>query len=309
LAKGLGIDENDVIVASTGVIGLPLDVDKIIAAVPALVENLEDTSENAATSIMTTDLKQKIFSVSFEIDGKTATIGAIGKGSGMIHPNMATMLGFLTTDLSISSEMLSKALKASVEETFNMVSVDGDTSTNDMVSILANGLCGNKEITSECENYKIFLAALTEINKALSRAIARDGEGATKLITCTVKASASKASAVSLAKTIIASSLVKTAVFGADANWGRILCAIGYAEDVEDIDVNKIDIYFKSSAGEILVCENGAGIAFDEDLAKKILLKDEIEIIVDLKAGDEEATAWGCDLSYDYVRINGDYRS
>ena len=309
-ADTLGIDTNDIIVASTGVIGAPLPIAPIEAGLPMLRAALGDTpecGEAAAIAIMTTDTRKKEYAVEFELGGKTARIGLIAKGSGMIEPNMATMLCFVTTDVHISSAMLGEALSDVIGDTFNMVSVDGDTSTNDMVSIMASGLCGNAEIVSKDEQYTIFRDALAAICEKASRLIAFDGEGATKLIECTVSGCKSVQDAKILAKSVINSSLVKTMIYGADANSGRILCALGYAG--VDIDPNKIDVKLKSAAGEITVYENGKSLIIDEVKAKEILSLETIEILIDMKSGTEKATAWGCDLSYEYVRINGDYRS
>ena len=307
-ADALGLTPNDIVIASTGVIGLPMEIAPFASGIPALVSGLsEDNSEAAAEGIMTTDTQMKQVAVSFEIDGKECRIGGIAKGSGMIHPNMATMLVFITTDCAISSEMLQKALSTDVQSTFNMLSVDGDTSTNDMVTVLANGMAGNKEITEEDENFAKFMCALNTINVYLCRHIAADGEGATKLIECTVSGAKSDECAKAVAKSVVCSSLTKAAMFGSDANWGRVLCAIGYSG--QDVDVNKIDVAFSSIKGTINVCLNGSGIDFSEDLAKTILLEDEIEILVNLNDGEYDSTAWGCDLTYDYVKINGDYRS
>lgn len=256
---------------------------------------------------MTTDTKVKEIAVSFNIGGKECKIGGIAKGSGMIHPNMATMLVFITTDCAISREMLSKALSSDIKNTFNMVSVDGDTSTNDMVTVLANGMAENPEITADGEDFKTFMQALNTVTVHLCRMIAGDGEGATKLIECRVTGAKDEDTAKTVAKAVICSSLTKAAMFGADANWGRVLCAIGYSG--ADVDVNKTAVSFKSAKGEIAVCENGAGIPFSEEKAKEILLENEIEILVDFGSGDGSATAWGCDLTYDYVKINGDYRT
>ncbi len=303
-----GIDENDVIVASTGVIGQILPIEPIDAAMPALVKALKaDGSSDAAEAIMTTDTVKKEFACEFELGGKTCRIGAIAKGSGMIHPNMATMLVFLTTDCAISRDMLQKALSQDVQETFNMTSVDGDTSTNDMVVILANGQAGNPEITREGHAFETFMKALNTVTVQLCRWIAGDGEGATKLLECRVKGAPDPAVAKTVAKSVICSSLTKAAMFGADANWGRILCAIGYSG--AKVDVAKIEVRFSSAGGEILVCENGAGVDFSEELAKKILLEKEIDILIDLHDGEASSAAWGCDLTYDYVKINGDYRT
>lgn len=301
------INKKDVIVASTGVIGQPLSIEPIAEGMDALVKGLGDNSDDAAQAIMTTDTVKKEIAVEFELDGKKCVIGGIAKGSGMIHPNMATMLVFVTTDVSISSAMLQKALRNDVKNSFNMISVDGDTSTNDMVCVMANGLAGNKEINDEGEDFEIFKKALNEVTVNLCRKIAGDGEGATKLLECIVSGAKSDSEAKGAAKSVICSSLLKAAMFGADANWGRVLCALGYSG--ENLDVNKIDVSFKSDKGEILVCKNGAGVDFSEEKAKEILLEKEIQILVDLNDGQYSATAWGCDLTYDYVRINGDYRS
>jgi glutamate N-acetyltransferase/amino-acid N-acetyltransferase len=303
----LGIPAEDVIVASTGVIGQPLDITPIANGMKALVKGLGDHSDDAAEGIMTTDTVKKEIALTFEVGGKTCTIGGIAKGSGMIHPNMATMLVFITTDAAISGEMLAKALSFDIKNTFNMVSVDGDTSTNDMVAVMANGMAGNAEITCEGEDFDAFMKALNTITVYLCRMIAGDGEGATKLLECTVKGAKTEETAKTVAKSIICSSLVKAAMFGSDANWGRVLCAIGYSG--ADVDVTKVDVSFVSAAGEILVCKDGAGVEFFEELAKKILLEKEIGISVSLNDGDESAVAWGCDLTYDYVKINGDYRT
>ncbi len=305
--KFTGINKKDVIVASTGVIGQPLSIEPIAEGMDALVKGLGDNSDDAAQAIMTTDTVKKEIAVEFELDGKKCVIGGIAKGSGMIHPNMATMLVFVTTDVSISSAMLQKALRNDVKNSFNMISVDGDTSTNDMVCVMANGLAGNKEINDEGEDFEIFKKALNEVTVNLCRKIAGDGEGATKLLECIVSGAKSDSEAKGAAKSVICSSLLKAAMFGADANWGRVLCALGYSG--ENLDVNKIDVSFKSDKGEILVCKNGAGVDFSEEKAKEILLEKEIQILVDLNDGQYSATAWGCDLTYDYVRINGDYRS
>ena len=308
LGNALGIDPCDVVVASTGVIGQPLDIEPIKNGIPELIKGLNTNGgDDAAEGIMTTDTVKKDIAVSFEIGGVECRIGGIAKGSGMIHPNMATMLVFITTDVNISSEMLNRALKSDIENTFNMVSVDGDTSTNDMVTVLANGCAGNPEINSEGEAFNEFMKALNTVTVYLCRSIAKDGEGATKLIECVVSGAKDLKCAKTVAKSVVCSSLLKAAIFGADANWGRILCAIGYSG--ADVDVNKIDVSFKSSKGEILVCKNGAGVDFSEDVAKEILLEEEIDILVDLNDGDASSTAWGCDLTYDYVKINGDYRT
>ena len=307
-AQYLHSDACAVIVGSTGVIGQPIDLTPIQNGMQALTDGLsEKGSDAAAQAIMTTDTVQKSVSVSFELDGKTCQIGAIAKGSGMIHPNMATMLSFITTDANISAEMLKKALVWGVAKSYNMLSVDGDTSTNDTVAIMANGLCGNARIESENENYEIFCQALFAVCNSIVRRLAKDGEGATKLVICEVRGAKTEDIARTCAKSVICSPLVKTAMFGSDANWGRILCALGYAG--ADIDVSKIDVSFVSAKGEIAVCQNGAGIEFSEEKAKEILLEDEITVLVDLKDGEAVATAYGCDLTYEYVKINGDYRT
>ena len=303
----LGIAPHNVVVASTGVIGQRLDVAPIAAAMPQLVSELGDHSEEAAEAIMTTDTMLKEVAVSFEIGGKTCKLGGIAKGSGMIHPDLATMLVFLTTDCAIAPAMLEKALKLDVAKTFNMVSVDGDTSTNDMVTILANGMAGNAPITAEGPAFTAFMEALNSVTLFLCRCIAGDGEGATKLLECRVTGAKTEADAKTIAKSIICSSLTKAAMFGADANWGRVLCAIGYSGAA--VDVSRVDVSFASCRGEILVCQNGAGVDFSEEFAKEILLEDAIDIVVTLHDGEAAATAWGCDLTYDYVKINGDYRT
>ncbi len=304
----LGIPANDVVVASTGVIGQPLCLDPIEAGMNELVAGLSyDGGKAAAEGIMTTDTVMKEVAVSFTIGGKECKIGGIGKGSGMIHPNMATMLVFITSDVAISPEMLQKALSCDIKTTFNMVSVDGDTSTNDMVVVLANGMAENTEINSEGEDFNTFCKALNTVNTYLCRMIAGDGEGATKMLECKVSGADSDAIAKTVAKSVICSSLTKAAMFGADANWGRVLCAIGYSG--ADVDITKIDVSFRSKAGEIIVCKNGAGVEFSEEKAKEILLERDIEILVSLGDGNFSATAWGCDLTYDYVKINGDYRT
>ncbi len=308
LGKELKISPDDIVVASTGVIGQPLDITPIKNGIPSLVKSLSaNGSEDAAEGIMTTDTKVKEIAVSFEIGGKTCKIGGIAKGSGMIHPNMATMLVFITTDCAISPEMLKKALSTDIKETFNMISIDGDTSTNDMVTVLANGMAENSEITAEGEDFDSFMKALNTVNIYLCRRIAGDGEGATKLIECTVTGANTLKTAKTVAKSVVCSSLTKAAMFGSDANWGRVLCAIGYSG--AEVDVNKIDVAFKSAKGEIAVCKNGAGIPFSEEKAKVILLENEIEIAVSLNSGNYSSAAWGCDLTYDYVKINGDYRT
>ena len=308
ISAELKISSNDIVVASTGVIGQPLDIEPIKNGIPELVRGLDSNkSLDAAQGIMTTDTKEKEIAVSFTIGGKECKIGGIAKGSGMIHPNMATMLVFITTDCAISPTMLQKALSRDIKNTFNMVSIDGDTSTNDMVTVLANGMAENTEITTDGEDFDTFMKALNTVTVHLCRCIAGDGEGATKLIECSVKGAKTEEIAKTVAKSVICSSLTKAAMFGSDANWGRVLCAIGYSG--ADVDVNKIDVSFKSSKGEIPVCKDGAGIEFSEEIAKEILLENEIEIKVTLNDGDFSSTAWGCDLTYDYVKINGDYRT
>lgn len=306
-AETLEIDEDDVVVASTGVIGQPLDITPIENSMSELKNSLGKNSAEAAEGIMTTDTVQKEIAVSFKVGDTTCKIGGIAKGSGMIHPNMATMLVFITTDTAISSDMLQKALSSDVQNTFNMVSVDGDTSTNDMVCVLANGMAGNSEITAEGEDFDAFMKALNTVTVHLCRMIAGDGEGATKLLECRVTGAADEKTAKTVAKSVICSSLTKAAMFGADANWGRVLCAIGYSG--ADVDVTKVDVSFASDKGTVCVCKDGSGIDFSEDIAKEILLEKEIVINVELNSGSCESTAWGCDLTYEYVKINGDYRT
>ena len=306
-AEALGINKEDVVVASTGVIGQPLDITPIKNGMAELKASLGNNSACAAEGIMTTDTVMKEIAVSFELGGKECKIGGIAKGSGMIHPNMATMLVFITTDAAISPALLQKALSTDIQSTFNMVSVDGDTSTNDMVTVLANGMAGNEEITCEGEDFEIFMKALNTVTVNLCRMIAGDGEGATKLLECRVTGAADMETAKTVAKSVICSSLTKAAMFGADANWGRVLCAIGYSG--AKVDVNKVQVSFESCKGEIFVCENGAGIEFSEEKAKEILLEKEIIINIGLHSGDCSSTAWGCDLTYEYVKINGDYRT
>ena len=304
----LGIPAGDVVVASTGVIGQPLPVERIEAALPDLAGMLRPEGQaDAARAILTTDTVAKEVAVEFALGGRTCRLGGIAKGSGMIHPNLATMLVFLTTDAAISSQMLQKALSTDVRKSFNMVSVDGDTSTNDMVVILANGMAGNPEITEENEDFATFMQALNTVTVCLCRMIAGDGEGATKLLQCIVTGAADEKTAKIVAKSVICSSLTKAAMFGADANWGRVLCAIGYSG--AQVDVHKVDVAFRSAEGIIEVCSMGAGVDFSEEKAKQILLAPEIDILVELNSGAFGATAWGCDLTYDYVKINGDYRT
>ena len=307
VAETMNINESDVVVASTGVIGQPLDIEPIKNGMENLKNSLGNNSQDAAEGIMTTDTVLKEIAVSFTVGGKECKIGGIAKGSGMIHPNMATMLVFITTDCAISPEMLQKALSSDIKNTFNMVSVDGDTSTNDMVTVLANGMAGNEEITCDGEDFNIFMKALNTITVHLCRMIAGDGEGATKLLECQVNGAKTEEIAKTVAKSVICSSLTKAAMFGADANWGRVLCAIGYSG--ADVDVAKIDVSFISNKGEILVCKNGAGVDFSEEKAKEILLEKEIVTKIELNDGVSSATAWGCDLTYEYVKINGDYRT
>ena len=308
--QAIGVSAADVIVASTGVIGQPLSLEPIeggMAELTAGLEGGEVGSDNAATAIMTTDTVKKEVACTFEVDGVICTLGGIAKGSGMIHPNMATMLVFLTTDVAISPAMLKKAILADIQDSFHMMSVDGDTSTNDMLSIMANGLAGNAEITEEGEAFDAFCLGLQMVTNELCRMIAKDGEGATKLIECHVDGAADKGTARTVAKSVICSSLFKSAMYGADANWGRVLCAIGYSG--ADVDVTKIDVDFVSPNGMISVCRNGSGIPFSEEIAKEVLTADEVKVMIGLNSGEESAVAWGCDLTYDYVKINADYRT
>ncbi len=302
-----GIPASDVIVASTGVIGQKLSLDPMKEHMAELYEGLGNKSSYAAEAIMTTDTVEKQVAVEFILDGKKCRIGAIAKGVGMVCPNMATNLIFLTSDVAITPEMLQKALSEDVKSSFNMVSVDGDQSTNDTCCILANGLAGNDLIDKKGLSYSRFAKALNYCTVTLSKMLAKDGEGATKLIECNVFGAKNLKTARTVAKSVIKSSLFKAAMFGADANWGRVLCAIGYSG--ADVDVNKIDVTFGSSAGKIKVCENGYGLDFSEEFAKKVLSEDEISVDIDLKSGNFKASAWGCDLTYDYVKINGDYRT
>lgn len=307
-SDAMSVDKSDIIVASTGVIGMSLDVTPIAESAENLASQMTaQGGQDAAEAIMTTDTVAKECAVTFTLGDKTVTLGACCKGSGMIHPNMATMLCFMTTDCAISSEMLQKALSDTVKDTFNMISVDGDTSTNDMVCIMANGKAENALIENENDDYSVFKEALMTVSVKLSRLIAGDGEGAQRLLECNVTSCCDEATAKKIAKSIICSSLVKTAMFGADANWGRILCAIGYTEG--DFSVDKIDVYLSSCKGKVKVCEKGFGIEFSEEKAKEILLEDEIVLDIEMNQGDFSATAWGCDLTYDYVKINGDYRT
>lgn len=307
VSEHLHIDAKDVLVASTGVIGKVLDIQPIAEGIPPLVKSLGMNSKEAAHAIMTTDTTIKEIAVEFEVGGVVCRLGGIAKGSGMIHPDMATMLVFLTTDCAISAKMLKKALSSDVTQTFNMLSIDGDTSTNDMVTVMANGLAGNAEISEEGEAFDTFMKALNTVTVHLCRSIAADGEGATKLLECVVTGAVDEAQAKIAAKSVVCSSLLKAAMFGADANWGRVLCALGYSK--AGIDPPTVDVSFRSKAGEIVVCEKGAGVDFSEEKAKEILLESEIEILVCLNSGNAKATAWGCDLTYDYVKINGDYRT
>ena len=309
-AEALGIPETSVLVASTGVIGMQLPMDRITAGVKALAGTLSDTVDagrEAAEAIMTTDTHSKQVAVTIELSGKTVTIGGMAKGSGMIHPNMCTMLGFVTTDAAISKELLQEALRADVVDTFNMISVDGDTSTNDTLLVLANGCAGNEEITEKNEDYRTFCEALHEVNMTLAKMLAGDGEGATALFECRVIHADTKENARTLAKSVICSSLTKAAIFGHDANWGRILCALGYSG--VRFDPEAIELFIESKAGRILIYQSGSAADYSEEEATRILSCPAVTALVDMKMGEEEATAWGCDLSYDYVKINADYRS
>ncbi len=307
-ARALGISASDVVVASTGVIGKPLDITPIAAGIPALAGALSrEGSGDAAEGIMTTDTVKKEVAVEFTLGGKACRIGGIAKGSGMIHPNMATMLVFITTDAAISPQMLSLALSHDVPSTFNMLSIDGDTSTNDMVTVLAGGLAGNEPITGEGEDFSVFMRALNTVTVALCRMIAGDGEGCTRLVECSVTGAKDEKNARIAAKSVICSSLVKSMIFGADANFGRVFCAVGYSG--ADVDVTKMGVAFKSASGQITVAVDGHSIDFSEETAKRVLTEREIEIMVTLGDGDASAVAWGCDLTYDYVKINADYRT
>lgn len=308
VANELNIPQEQVIVASTGVIGQILPIEPIEKAVPVLAKGLcYNKHLEAATAIMTTDTVKKEYAVEFDINGVKCTVGGMAKGSGMIHPNMATTLNFITTDCAIGSELLQKALSEIVKVTYNCLSIDGDTSTNDMVCLMANGLAFNDEITEENEYFETFKAALYEVMANLTRMLAKDGEGATKLLECITSGAKDKDTAITVAKSVVCSTLFKAAMFGEDANWGRVLCAIGYAD--AEFDINKVDVDLKSDKGEIAVCRNGAGVEFSEEKASEVLSEDEIYILINLNNGDEQATAWGCDLTYDYVKINGDYRT
>ena len=310
-ASKLGVEENSILLASTGVIGMQLPIDKICAGIESLSDSLEQSEKaanEAAKAIMTTDTVSKEIAIEFEISGKTVKMGAMCKGSGMIHPNMCTMLGFITTDVNISKELLLKALREDVVDTFNMVSVDGDTSTNDSLIILANGLADNEKIACESsEEYKVFKSNLNFVTTALSKMIAGDGEGATALFEVVVEGAKTKETARTLAKSVVTSSLTKAAIFGHDANWGRILCALGYSG--EKFDPDNMELYFESENGKILIYKDGVSVGFDEEKATKILSAKEVRALVKLNMGDFSATAWGCDLTFDYVKINADYRS
>ena len=309
-SESLGIPEDSVLVASTGVIGMQLPIDRIANGVKAMAPKLEGSREaglEAAKAIMTTDTEKKEAAVEIEIGGKTVTIGGMCKGSGMIHPNMCTMLGFITSDVDISKELLQEALSEDIKDTYNMVSVDGDTSTNDTVLLLANGQAGNPKITEKNADYEEFKKALNYVNTTLAKKIAGDGEGATALFEVKVIGAATKAEAVTLSKSVVTSSLTKAAIYGHDANWGRILCALGYSG--VQFDPEKVDLYFESKAGKIKIIENGVSTGYSEEEATKILSEEAVTAIADMKMGDASATAWGCDLTYDYIKINADYRS
>ena len=307
-ANALGIKAEEVIVASTGVIGQILPIEPIEKAVPVLVKGLDYSgNEQAATAIMTTDTVKKEIAVEFEIGGKVCRLGGMGKGSGMIHPNMATTLNFYTTDCNISSALLQSALDEIVKVTYNCLSVDGDQSTNDMVCVLANGEAENDEIKENSAEFEVFKKALYIAMMNITKMLAKDGEGATKLLEVKVSGADSLETAITVAKSVVGSNLLKCAIFGADANWGRVLCAVGYAD--AEFDINRVDVKMSSKAGSIHVCENGAGIEFSEETAKTVLLEDEITIDISIGSGEFSAAAWGCDLTYDYVKINGDYRS
>ena len=309
-AETLKVDENSVLVASTGVIGMQLPIDRIANGVKAMAPKLEGSREaglEAAKAIMTTDTEKKEAAVEIEIGGKTVTVGGMCKGSGMIHPNMCTMLGFITSDVDISKELLQEALSEDIKDTYNMVSVDGDTSTNDTVLLLANGQAGNPKITEKNADYEEFKKALNYVNTTLAKKIAGDGEGATALFEVKVIGAATKAEAVTLSKSVVTSSLTKAAIYGHDANWGRILCALGYSG--VQFDPEKVDLYFESKAGKIKIIENGVSTGYSEEKATKILSEEAVTAIADMKMGDASATAWGCDLTYDYIKINADYRS
>lgn len=309
-AEALGVDENSVLVASTGVIGMQLPMDRLTAGIRMMVPLLSDTQESgteAAKAIMTTDTEKKEVAVEFEAGGKTVTIGGMCKGSGMIHPNMCTMLAFVTTDLAISRELLQEALSQDIKDTYNMISVDGDTSTNDTVLLLANGMAGNPVITEKNEDYHAFCQALNVVNETLAKKMAGDGEGCTALFEVKIIGAESKQQAVTLAKSVITSNLTKAAIFGHDANWGRILCAMGYSGAL--FDPEKVDLFFESAAGKLKIIENGVALDYSEEEATRILSEPEVTVVADVKMGDQTATAWGCDLTFDYVKINADYRS
>lgn len=306
----LDVAADEVLVASTGVIGMQLPIDRICKGIEAMVPQLSDTDESgheAAKAIMTTDTHEKEVAVTIELGGKTVTVGGMCKGSGMIHPNMCTMLSFVTTDAAISQELLLEALQADVEDTYNMISVDGDTSTNDTCLLLANGMAGNPEITSKNEDYQKFCKALNFVNETLAKMMAGDGEGATALFEVKVIGAESKEQAKVLSKSVITSSLTKAAIYGHDANWGRILCAMGYSG--AQFDPEKVDLFFESTAGKMQIIKDGVAVDYSEEEATKILAEPVVTAIADVKMGNCEATAWGCDLTYDYVKINADYRS
>ena len=309
-SEALGVDENSVLVASTGVIGMQLPMDRLTAGIRMMAPLLSDTQESgteAAKAIMTTDTEKKEVAVEFEAGGKTVTIGGMCKGSGMIHPNMCSMLAFVTTDLAISRELLQEALSQDIKDTYNMISVDGDTSTNDTVLLLANGMAGNPVITEKNEDYHAFCQALNVVNETLAKKMAGDGEGCTALFEVKIIGAESKQQAVTLAKSVITSNLTKAAIFGHDANWGRILCAMGYSGAL--FDPEKVDLFFESAAGKLKIIENGVALDYSEEEATRILSEPEVTAVADVKMGDQTATAWGCDLTFDYVKINADYRS
>ena len=309
-AESLSIPVSSVLVASTGVIGKQLPMDRIVAGVKAMVPELDGSQESgtaAAIAIMTTDTVKKEVAVQFEVGGKTITMGGMCKGSGMIHPDMCTMLSFVTTDVAISKELLQEALREDIKDTYNMISVDGDTSTNDTVLLLANGMAGNEEIQSKNEDYEAFCKALNFINETLAKKMAGDGEGCTALFEVKIIGAETKEQAVTLSKSVITSSLTKAAIFGHDANWGRILCAMGYSGAV--FDPEKVDLYFESAAGKLKIIENGVALSYSEEEATRILSEPEVTATADIKLGEATATAWGCDLTFDYVKINADYRS
>ena len=309
-AEILGISPDSVLVASTGVIGMQLPMERIGLGIKAMAPKLDGSLESgtaAAMAIMTTDTRKKEVAVALELGGRTVTIGGMCKGSGMIHPNMCTMLGFITTDAAISKEMLQAALSEDVKDTYNMVSVDGDTSTNDTVLLLANGMAGNPEIREKNQDYEAFKAALHHVNETLAKKIAGDGEGCTALFEVKIVGAESKEQAVTLAKSVVTSSLTKAAIFGHDANWGRILCAMGYSG--ARFDPEQVDLFFESRAGKLQIIENGVAVDYSEEEATKILSQPEVTAVADIKMGDAQATAWGCDLTFDYVKINADYRS